>query len=232
LRLPLRRVLQAKKTVRDEVILTAQPTREFTNALSSLFLRSLRARNLPARRESCRSLHPTAAFSSNKLRHPDFLFGPSVSFLRDQFFPMAAFTEVSGSHSLPGYAVGGSAPSGSIPTINQFHWKQGFSPILAEFRNLRAVINARVRRNRSAVTGIEPKNKIDALRIRDHIVTLSTENIRSIPHSHNVRNQRLTNAPRRASNHASHFDDRERASKGPRSGIPGSGRLPKPNLNK
>ena len=81
-------------------------------------------------REWCCSLHLSAGFtlSSDKLStNPEFLFGPSLSFLRDQFFLTAGVYGGFQQSLTGGYTVGGAAPSGSIPTVNQFHWKPGFA---------------------------------------------------------------------------------------------------------
>jgi hypothetical protein len=81
-------------------------------------------------REWCCSVHLSAGFtlSSNKIStNPEFLFGPSLSFLRDQFFLTAGVYGGFQESLTGGYTVGGAAPSGSIPTVNQFHWKPGFA---------------------------------------------------------------------------------------------------------
>ena len=81
-------------------------------------------------REWCCSLHLSAGFtlSSDKLStNPEFLFGPSLSFLRDQFFVTAGVYGGFQQALTGGYTLGGASPSGSIPTVNQFHWKPGFA---------------------------------------------------------------------------------------------------------
>jgi len=81
-------------------------------------------------REWCCSIHLSAGFtlSSNKLStNPEFLFGPSLSFLRDQFFITAGVYGGYQQALTGGYALGDAAPSGTIPTVNQFHWKPGFA---------------------------------------------------------------------------------------------------------
>jgi hypothetical protein len=76
------------------------------------------------------SLHMTAGFTltNNQLStNPEFLFGPSLSFLRERlFFTVGAYGGFQQSLQA-GYALGGPAPSGTIPTVNQFHWRPGFA---------------------------------------------------------------------------------------------------------
>lgn len=76
------------------------------------------------------SVHMMAGLtiSNNQIStNPEFLFGPALSFLRERLFFTAGayggFQQV----LQGGYTVGGAAPSGSIPTLNQFHWRPGFA---------------------------------------------------------------------------------------------------------
>jgi hypothetical protein len=78
----------------------------------------------------CCSAHLTAGFTltNNKLStNPEFLFGPSIGMLNEQLFITAgAYGGFQGSLQSP-YTFGGAAPTGTIPTLNQFHWKAGFA---------------------------------------------------------------------------------------------------------
>jgi hypothetical protein len=76
------------------------------------------------------SLHLTAGFTvanDTLSTNPEFLFGPSVSFLKERFFLTAGAYGGFQQALQTGYSVGGPAPSGSIPTLNQFHWRPGFA---------------------------------------------------------------------------------------------------------
>ena len=81
-------------------------------------------------RSWCCSMHITAGFTltDNKLStNPEFLFGPSVGMLNERLLITAgAYGGYKASLPNP-YTVGGAAPSGAIPTLNQFHWKAGFA---------------------------------------------------------------------------------------------------------
>jgi hypothetical protein len=76
------------------------------------------------------SLHMTAGFTyaSDKIAsNPEFLFGPSISFLKEQLF-LTVGAYGGNQQTLQGnYTVGSAAPSGSLPTIDKFHWKPGFA---------------------------------------------------------------------------------------------------------
>jgi hypothetical protein len=81
-------------------------------------------------RHWCCSAHLTAGFTltDNKLStNPEYLFGPSIGMLNEQLFITAgAYGGYQGTLQSP-YVLGGPAPSGTIPTLNQFHWKAGFA---------------------------------------------------------------------------------------------------------
>ena len=59
--------------------------------------------------------------------NPEFVFGPSLSFLRDRLFLTGGVYAGFQESLANGYTLGGPAPSGSIPTLNQLHWKPGFA---------------------------------------------------------------------------------------------------------
>jgi hypothetical protein len=76
------------------------------------------------------SLHMTAGFTltNNQLStNPEFLFGPSLSFLRERLFFTGGVYGGFQQSLQAGYTLGGPAPSGTIPTVNQFHWRPGFA---------------------------------------------------------------------------------------------------------
>jgi hypothetical protein len=78
----------------------------------------------------CCSAHLTAGFTitNNKIStNPEYLFGPSIGFLKEQLFITAGAYGGYRSALQGSYVVGGPAPSGSIPTVNQLHWKAGFA---------------------------------------------------------------------------------------------------------
>ena len=79
------------------------------------------------------SLHMTAGFTltNNQLStNPEFLFGPSLSFLRERlFFTVGAYGGFQQALQT-GYTLGGTeAVFGTIPTVNQFHWGDRASAI-------------------------------------------------------------------------------------------------------
>ncbi len=76
------------------------------------------------------SLHMTAGFtltSGQLSTNPEFLFGPSLSFLKEQLFITVGAYGGFQQALQAGYTIGSAAPGGSIPTLNQFHWKPGFA---------------------------------------------------------------------------------------------------------
>jgi hypothetical protein len=81
-------------------------------------------------KEWCCSLHLSAGLTlaSDKLStNPEFLFGLSISALRDQLFITGGVYGGFQETLTGGYTVAGAAPSGTIPVTNQFHWKPGIA---------------------------------------------------------------------------------------------------------
>lgn len=78
----------------------------------------------------CCSVHITAGFTvaNNGLStNPEFLVGPSLGLVKDRLFlTVGAYGGYRQSLAGP-YTLGGAAPSGAIPTLNQFQWKQGWA---------------------------------------------------------------------------------------------------------
>jgi hypothetical protein len=78
----------------------------------------------------CCSIHLTAGFTmtDNKLStNPEYLFGPSIGMLKEQLFiTVGGYGGYQGSLQNP-YVLGGPAPTGTIPTLNELHWKAGFA---------------------------------------------------------------------------------------------------------
>jgi hypothetical protein len=76
------------------------------------------------------SFHMTAGFtaSNNQIStNPEFLFGLGLSFLRERLFFTAGAYGGFQQALQGGYTLGGTAPSGTTPTLNQFHWRPGFA---------------------------------------------------------------------------------------------------------
>lgn len=86
--------------------------------------------NLFGRGFWCCSIHITAGFTvaNNGLStNPEFLIGPSLGLVKDRLFlTVGAYGGYRQSLAGP-YSLGGAAPTGSIPTVNQFQWKQGWA---------------------------------------------------------------------------------------------------------
>ncbi len=81
-------------------------------------------------RSWCCSVHLSAGFTltDNKIStNPEYLFGPSLGFLKEQLLITGGAYGGYQAALQGSYVVGGPAPSGTIPTVNQLHWKAGFA---------------------------------------------------------------------------------------------------------